>query len=168
MIAQADQGGLGMPDRDYYLKDDPKSVELRQKYVAHVQRMLELAGETPERAKADAATVLRMETDLAKASLDRVSRRDPEKVYHRMSREELEKLNTAFRWSLYIADSGAPSFDSVNVAWPDFFKAVDAESRERQPGGLEDLPHLASAAFRGADAADEVRRRELRLSTARR
>jgi endothelin-converting enzyme/putative endopeptidase len=127
VIAQADQGGLGMPDRDYYLKDDPKSVELREKYVAHVERMFALAGETPERAKADAATVMRMETDLAKASLDRVARRDPEKVYHRMTREELEKLNTAFRWSLYIAGSGAPSFDSVNVAWPDFFKAVDAE-----------------------------------------
>jgi endothelin-converting enzyme/putative endopeptidase len=113
VIAQADQGGLGMPDRDYYLKDDPKSVELREKYVAHVERMFALAGETPERAKADAATVMRMETDLAKASLDRVARRDPEKVYHRMT--------------LYIAGSGAPSFDSVNVAWPDFFKAVDAE-----------------------------------------
>ena len=92
VIAQADQGGLGLPDRDYYLKDDPKSVELRQKYVAHVERMFALAGETPERAKADAATVMQIETALAKASLDRVSRRDPEKIYHKMSREELEKL----------------------------------------------------------------------------
>ena len=82
VVAQLDQGGLGMPDRDYYLKSDPKSVELRQKYLAHVQRMFELAGYTAETAKANAATVMRMETELAKGSLDRVSRRDPEKIYH--------------------------------------------------------------------------------------
>ncbi len=86
-IAQADQGGLGLPDRDYYLKDDAKSVEMRQKYVAHVQRMFELAGEKPEQAKADAATVMRIETALAKGSLDLVSRRDPEKQYHKMTRQ---------------------------------------------------------------------------------
>jgi endothelin-converting enzyme/putative endopeptidase len=127
VIAQVDQGGLGMPDRDYYTKDDPKSVELRQKYVAHVQRMFELSGETPARAQADAATVLRIETSLAKASLDRVARRDPVKTYHRLTRAEFEKLDPDFRWSAYIADSGAPSFGSINVAWPDFFKAMSAE-----------------------------------------
>jgi putative endopeptidase len=75
VVAQLDQGGIGLPDRDYYLEDDPKSVELRQKYRAHVQRMFELAGRTPETAKAYAATVMRMETELAKGSLDNVSRR---------------------------------------------------------------------------------------------
>jgi putative endopeptidase len=96
VIAQADQGGLGMPERDYYLKTDEKSVDLRQKYVAHVQRIFELAGEKPEKAAADAATVMRMETALAKGSLDLVSRRDPEKVYHKLTRAELLALDPDF------------------------------------------------------------------------
>ena len=79
VIAQFDQGGLGLPDRDYYLKTDAKSVELRQKYAAHVQRMLELAGEQPEQAKAGAAAVLQIETALAKGSLDLVSRAIPKR-----------------------------------------------------------------------------------------
>jgi len=126
VIAQADQGGLGLPDRDYYLKDDQKSAELRQQYLAHVQRMFELAGEPADQAKADAQTVMRMETDLAKASLDRVSRRDPEKVYHRMNKQELETIEPAFRWNQYFTDAGAPPFDSINVSWPEFFKAINA------------------------------------------
>ena len=127
VMAQLDQGGLSLPDRDYYLKEDPESAALRQKYVAHVQRMFELAGEEPEKAKADAATVLEMETALAKASLDRVSRRDPEKVYHKMTRQEVEALNRNFEWRRYLTASGAPAFPSANVAWPDFFKAVDSQ-----------------------------------------
>jgi putative endopeptidase len=125
VIAQADQGGLGLPDRDYYLKTDAKSAEIRDKYLAHVQRMLELAGEPADRAKADAQTVMKIETDLAKGSLDRVSRRDPEKVYHRMSKQELAALNPAFRWNQYFTDSGAPAFQDINVASPDFFKAMN-------------------------------------------
>lgn len=125
VIAQADQGGLGLPDRDYYLKDDQKSAEIRQQYRAHVERMFELMRETAQQAKADTETVLRLETALAKGSLDRVSRRDPEKVYHRMNKQELEKLQPAFRWNQYFTDSGAPAFQDINVAWPDFFKAVN-------------------------------------------
>ena len=127
VVAQLDQGGLGLPDRDYYLKDDPKSVELRQKYVAHVQRMFELAGEKPETAKAHAATVMRIETDLAKASLDRVSRRDPEKIYHPMKKPDVAQLSPSFQWASYFTDSGAPQFESVVVSWPDFFKAIGTE-----------------------------------------
>jgi len=125
VIAQTDQGGIGLPDRDYYLKTDEKSVELRKAYLAHVQKMFELAGDPPDQAKAHAETVMRLETELAMGSLDRVSRRDPEKVYHRMSKQDLETLNPAFRWNQYFTDSGAPAFQSVNVAWPDFFKAVN-------------------------------------------
>ncbi len=127
VIAQADQGGLGLPDRDYYLKDDPKSVELRQKYFAHVQRMFELAGEKPDQAKANAATVMKLETALAKGSLDNVSRRDPEKVYHKISKKELEALSPGFRWNQYFTTTAAPEFESINVAWPDFFKAFQTE-----------------------------------------
>ena len=97
VIAQLDQGGLGLPDRDYYLKDDAKSVDIRKKYVAHVQRMLELAGQKPEQATAAAGSILRLETELAKGSLDRVSRRDPEKIYHKMTKKELEALGSQFR-----------------------------------------------------------------------
>jgi endothelin-converting enzyme/putative endopeptidase len=125
VIAQADQGGIGLPERDYYLKTDKESADLRQKYVAHVQRMLELAGEPAAQAKKDADTVMRIETELAKGSLDNVSRRDPEKVYHRMTKQELASLNAGFRWTQFFADSGAPEFQSINVAWPDFFKALN-------------------------------------------
>ena len=127
VIAQLDQGGLSLPDRDYYLKEDAESAELRQKYVAHVERIFELAGEKPEQAKADAAMVMKVETDLAKASLDLVSRRDPEKVYHKMTRQEVEALDKNFQWSRYLSASGAPAFQSANVAWPDFFKALDGQ-----------------------------------------
>jgi endothelin-converting enzyme/putative endopeptidase len=125
VIAQFDQGGLGLPDRDYYLKDDAKSVELRQKYVAHVQRMMELAGEKPEQAKADAATIMQFETALAKGSLDLVSRRDPEKVYHKMGKPELAALSPAFRWNEYFAAAGAPAFQSINVSYPEFVKSIE-------------------------------------------
>ena len=127
VVAQLDQSGLGMPDRDYYLKDDPKSVELREKYVTHVQRMFELAGEKPDEAKAHAATVMRLETELAKGSLDLVSRRDPEKVYHPMKRAELAALTPAFPWRQYFTSTQAPGFDTVVVSWPDFFKTVNAQ-----------------------------------------
>jgi putative endopeptidase len=126
VIAQLDQGGLGLPDRDYYLKNDPKSAELRQKYLAHVAKMFELAGRKPAEAKAAAATVMEIETALAKGSLDLVSRRDPEKVYHRMDKGEAEKLSPDFRWVQFFTDSGAPEFRSINVASPDFFRAMDA------------------------------------------
>jgi predicted metalloendopeptidase len=129
VIAQADQGGLGLPDRDYYLRTDAKSQELRQKYIAHVQRMFELAGYSPEDAKNAAATVMEIETALAKGSLDRVSRRDPEKVYHRVDKRELAKWTPEFQWAQYFTGSGAPEFTSINVAWPDFFKALDGAIR---------------------------------------
>jgi len=126
VIAQFDQGGLGLPDRDYYLKDDPKSVEIRQKYVAHVARMMELAGAKPDQAKADADAVMKFETALAKGSLDLVSRRDPEKVYHKMTRQELAALSPAFRWNEYFSASGAPQFESINVSHPEFVKAINS------------------------------------------
>ena len=126
VIAQADQGGLGLPDRDYYFKTDAKSVELREKYVAHIARMLELGGEKPAQAKADAETVMKMETTLAKGSLDLVSRRDPEKVYHKMSTQDLEKLAPLFRWNVFLRDARSPQFQSLNVASPDFFKTLNA------------------------------------------
>ena len=127
VVAQLDQGGLGLPDRDYYFRDDAKSVELRQKYVAHVARMFELAGRIPQTAKDYAAAVMRLETALAKASMDNVSRRDPENVYHPMKKADLALLSPAFGWEQYYADTHAPAFQTVVVAAPEFFKAVSEQ-----------------------------------------
>ena len=124
VVAQLDQGGIGLPDRDYYLKDDPKSVELRQKYVAHVARMFGLAGQDPETAKAYAAIVMRMETELAKGSLDNVSRRDPEKIYHPMKKADVTALAPAFQWAQYFAGTHAPDFQAIVVSWPEFLQTI--------------------------------------------
>jgi len=125
MIADIDQGGLGLPDRDYYLKDDPKSVKLRDQYVAHIQKMLELSGVSPAQAPAQAQVVMRIETDLAKGSLDLVSRRDPNQVYHKMSVKELAALSPTIDWPKYFSALDTPSFTDLNVDVPEFFKTVD-------------------------------------------
>ncbi len=122
IIAQVDQGGMGMPDRDYYFKDDPKSVELRKKYVAHVARMFRLLGDDEAKAAAEAKVVMEIETGLAKGALDQTSRRDPQKVYHKMSDKELAALSPAFNWNTYFEGVGAPRFDSLNVVEPEFIK----------------------------------------------
>ena len=126
VIAEADQGGLGLPDRDYYLKDDPKSQELRKAYLAHVQKIFELLGDKPEVATAEAATVLRIETELSKGHLTRVERRDPQKLYHRMSVQELAKLSPEFSWKTYMAKSGLGAVESLNVVVPNFFQTMSA------------------------------------------
>ena len=107
VIAFATAGGLGLPDRDYYTKSDPKSVELRQKYVAHVQRMLELLGDTPDAAQREAVRIMAMETALAEASLTRVERRDPHKLYHKVDLAALQALSPGFDWSVYLKQSRA-------------------------------------------------------------
>ncbi len=124
-IANLDQGGLTLPDRDYYLKDDAKSVETRQKYLEHVQKMFELAGDKPEVAAAEAKTVLAVETGLAKASMDRTARRDPKNRDHMMPATEIVTVAPNFDLTQYFADSGAPKFTSLNVTNPDFFKTVN-------------------------------------------
>ncbi len=130
VIAETDQGGLGLPDRDYYFKNDAKSVELRKAYVAHVEKMFELLGDKPADAQKEADTVLRIETALAKASLTRVERRDPQRLYHRMPLAQLQTLTPAFQWSVYMTKVGLPSVNSLNVATPEFFKAMNAEIKK--------------------------------------
>jgi endothelin-converting enzyme/putative endopeptidase len=125
VIAGADQGGLGLPDRDYYFRDDPRSVEIRKQYVDHVTKTLTLAGEPSEAARKDAESVMRLETALAKTALDRVSRRDPEKVYHRLTPEELQKLTPNFDWARYFRGIGGPPITAINVSEPDFFKGLN-------------------------------------------
>ncbi len=124
VIAEADQGGLGLPERDYYLKTDSNSVELREKYLAHVANMFRLLGDSPQDAGVKAQAVMSIETALAKASLDIVSRREPAKVYHKMTAQELAALSPAFGWPRYLASIGAPPVESLNVTYPEFFKAM--------------------------------------------
>jgi putative endopeptidase len=126
MIADLDQGGLGLPDRDYYLKTDEKSADIRKQYVAHIAKMLELAGTKPEDAAKQSKAILALETELAKASLDRVSRRDPEKLYHKMTLRELDALGSGIAWTKFIHDAGAPPVQSLNVEVPDFVKGMNA------------------------------------------
>jgi len=126
-IALIDQGGITLPDRDYYLKDDPKSVETRQKYLEHVQKMFELAGDKPEVAAAEAKIVLAVETGLAQASMDRTIRRDPKTRDHKMTVAEIAAAATNFDLTLYFADNGSPKFTSLNVGNPDFFKQVNEQ-----------------------------------------
>ena len=127
VIAEVDQDGLGLPDRDYYVKTDPKSVELRQAYVAHVQKMFELLGDSPSVAATEAQTVMRIETALANGSLTQVERRDPKLLYHKMTREQLETLSPSFDWKQYFSATGQPGLSTLNVTAPEFFKAMEAE-----------------------------------------
>ena len=130
VIAEVDQGGLGLPDRDYYTKDDPKSVDLRKAYVAHVAKMFELAGDSPSIAAAEGSTVLRMETVLAQSQMTRVERRDPPKLYHKMTVKELHDLAPAFGWDTYFAKTGVPSLASLNVVAPDYFRTLNSEIKK--------------------------------------
>ncbi len=124
VIAQTDQGGLGLPDRDYYFKDDPTSQKQREQYKQHVQNMFQLLGDKPAAAAKEAQTVLEIETALADASMKRVDRREPTNVYHKMTREELAKLSPAFNWNEYITSVDAPDFKELNVAVPGFIKSM--------------------------------------------
>jgi putative endopeptidase len=127
VIAEADQGGLGLPDRDYYLKDDAKSVDLRKAYVAHVQKMFELLGDKPDAAASDAQTVMRIETALAQGSMTRVERRDPKNLDHKLTSTDFEKISPDFHWQVYFTKVGLPSLASLNVTSPAFFKAMNDE-----------------------------------------
>ena len=127
VIAEADQGGLGLPDRDYYLKDDPKSEELRKAYLAHVTKIFELMGDRPTDAATQAATVMRIETALAKGQMTRVERRDPPNLYHKMKVEELQKLAPSFGWNTYFAKNGVGSLETLNVVTPDYFHVMNEE-----------------------------------------
>ena len=118
-------GGLGLPDRDYYIKDDDKSKETRAKYVEHVTHMLELLGDAPDHAKAGAQAVMRIETALAKASLSRVDRRDPYKIYHHTAPADLKKLVPSFDWDGYFTGVGGRPSAWLNVSEPAFFKELN-------------------------------------------
>ncbi|HZL57151.1 MAG TPA: M13 family metallopeptidase, partial [Bryobacteraceae bacterium] len=127
VIAFAEAGGLGLPDRDYYTKTDAKSEEIRQKYLAHVEHMLTLLGDTPQDAHAGAAAVMRIETALAKASLTRVEQRNPQNLFHKMTLAEFKLLTPSFRWDEYLKAVGAPPIHDVNVTQPAFYRELEKQ-----------------------------------------
>jgi putative endopeptidase len=126
-IASTRQGGLTLPDRSYYLADDARSEKLRGEYVDHVTKMFVLLGDTPAQAAEEAKSVMTIETALAKGSIDRVEMRDPAKVYHIMTLAELQALSPDYDWKAYLAGIPLGEFKTLNVATPDFFKAMNAE-----------------------------------------
>ncbi len=126
IIAGAGQGGLGLPEREYYLKTDAASQALRDKYVDHVSRAFQLVGESEAEAKAHAATVLAFETKLASASMTRVAMRDPNAVYHKLSLAEFQAMTPHIDWTRYLEQVGAHDVATINVRQPGFFKSVDS------------------------------------------
>ena len=125
-----------MPDRDYYLKDDPKNAETRRSTWRMPRRCVHLAGDSDTDAAAHATSVLAFETKLAQAQLDRISRRDPTKRDHHMTMDSLKGLTPSFDFNAYFSAAEAPSFTELNVGWPDFFKALDTTW---QSASLDDL-----------------------------
>jgi len=125
VIAEINQSGLGLPDRDYYTRTDEKSAQLRTDYAAHVAKMFVLAGDSGEKANADAKTVMELETALAKASMSRVQMRDPHAVWHKMTLPQLRELAPGWGWEAYFRQRNAPEFSSINVSQPDFFKETN-------------------------------------------
>ncbi|HZU31404.1 MAG TPA: M13 family metallopeptidase [Candidatus Angelobacter sp.] len=147
VIAFAVAGGLGLPDRDYYTKEDAKSEDIRKKYVQHIQNMLRLLGDSPDVARNEAATIMRIETALAKASLTRVEQRDPHNLFHKMDRKQLQALTPSFDFDTYLKAGGIGQVNTFNVTEPKFFQEVE---HQLQSNSLDDLKtylrwHIVSA-----------------------
>ena len=138
MIAGLDQGGLGLPEKGYYRRTDPRSVELRQKYVATMVKLFTLAGVSAAEAERKATTVMSIESDLAAAALDVTSRRDPQKLFHQMSKQELSALSPNFNFDQFFTEVNAPNFSVINVAVPDFVKAFSRLVSTRSMADLQD------------------------------
>jgi predicted metalloendopeptidase len=156
MILDVVQGGLGLPDRDYYLKDDEATKKIRDEYLRHVEKTLALSGEPPHRAAEEAAQIVALETRLAKASKTRAERRDVPGNYHRMTLSEMDALSPHFSWERYTQGMGLRSLAAANVRAPAFFQALDAELAARPIAEwraylrwhlLESLAPRLSAAF---------------------
>ncbi len=124
MIACLYQSGLGLPDRDYYFRQDNESVKTREDYVDHVTKMFVLLGDSPGNASREAQTILRMETRLANSSFTNVENRDAVKTYNRMTLKEIEDLAPGFNWTLLLLDLGYPGIEEINVCQPAFVKGL--------------------------------------------
>ncbi len=138
-------------------------LRLRKQYEQHVANMFKLAGESPDKAAADAKTVMQVETALAKASMDRIERRDPNKVYHKMTTAQLQELSPAFNWNEYFVAVKSPEFSSLDVSVPDFVKGMNQVIATSDLDDHQDLSALADPARGGAAVAESFRRREFQL-----
>jgi putative endopeptidase len=127
VVGAAWQGGLGLPEREYYLKQDDKSKQLRDAYVKHVAKMFELLGDSADVAATEATTVLGIETSLATASMKNTDLRDPNKTYHRLKMADLQEMTPDFSWERYFRALGRPELKEINVGQPDFFRALNAQ-----------------------------------------
>ena len=125
-IAAVDQGGLGLPERDYYLRTGDAAEKTRKQYVQHIADVLRLIGEPEAKAAGDAQTIMQLETTLAKASMDITSQRDPNNIYHPMPVTQLAALTPVIAWAEFFPATGAPPIAELNVTNPDFFKALNA------------------------------------------
>jgi putative endopeptidase len=124
-IARISQGGISLPDRDYYIVDSKRFQDIRQQYLNHVSKMFTLAGDSPEQAGKEAAEVMEIETALAKASTSRTDLRDPANRYHIYAVDDFRKLAPDFNFDVYFKDVRIGHFDTLNVATPNFFKALN-------------------------------------------
>jgi putative endopeptidase len=124
-IAVVSQGGLGLPEKDYYLRTGEKDEEIRKQYVQHVANMLKLMGASEAQASSDAQAIMKLETELAKVSLDVTSQRDPHNVYHIMPNKDFQALAPALDWANFYLALGSPEFNEINVAEPEFFKGLN-------------------------------------------
>ena len=136
-ILQTGQGGLTLPDRDYYLSQDPRQAKIRQQYVDHVAKMFTLLGDTPEQAATEAADVMRIETALAQGSMGRVEMRDPAARYHIMTVADVQALSPDFDWHVLLTGMGVSQATTLNVSSPGFVKTVNAEIDTEQLSALK-------------------------------
>jgi putative endopeptidase len=129
-IAVVGQNGIGLPEKDYYLRPGAKDEEIRKQYVQHVANMLKLLGSSEPQAASEAAAIMKLETALAKVSLDVTSQRDPHNVYHMMPIKDLQSLTPVFNWEHFYPASGSPQVAEINVAEPEFFQGMNQVIRE--------------------------------------
>jgi putative endopeptidase len=137
VIAFANGGGLGLPDRDSYLNTDAKSAEIRTRYLAHIGKVFGLLGQDAGQARRSAGTVMAIETALAKATLSRVDKRDPHKLFHKMDAKRLQALTPGFDWRAYLAALGEPQLSTFNVTEPAFYKALARQWRTEDLDGIK-------------------------------
>jgi putative endopeptidase len=125
MIGAAMQGGLSLPDRDYYLKDEPKFIEIRKTYLDHLKKMFELLGYSSTKATTTANSIMKIEVELAKASMSKIAQRDPHAIYNIKTLAELNHLTPNFSWNNYFNGMGLSTLKRINVGMPDFFKSLN-------------------------------------------
>ena len=133
VVAGIDQGGMALPSLDYYLDNSDRFKELRAKYVQHIQKMFELAGDSSQKAAAEAKTVMEIETALAKASMDNVTRRDPQKIYNKRTLQQVKAATPGFGWDEYLQRMGSPSVPFYIVSTPAFLDALEQQIKTRSP-----------------------------------